>query len=108
MTSGNELVFRIAATVALAGGFAATNQVCGLAGSLLSGRETGNVMGVVGLGTGIFGYLGPQLLGILHDRTQGFSAGWYMMAGLAFLTFIELLLLKRHSEKARVERTAVA
>jgi predicted MFS family arabinose efflux permease len=54
MTSGNELVFRIATTVVLAGSFAATNQVYGLAGSVLSGRETGNVMGVVGLGAGIF------------------------------------------------------
>jgi predicted MFS family arabinose efflux permease len=108
MTSGNELVFRIATTSVLAGGFAATNQVYGLAGSVLSGRETGNVMGVVGLGAGIFGYVGPQMLGVLRDRTEGFDAGWYMMAGLALLTFVELLLLKRHSEKTRPARTAAA
>jgi predicted MFS family arabinose efflux permease len=108
MTSGNELVFRIATTVVLAGGFAATNQVYGLAGNILGGRETGNVMGVMSLGAGIFGYVGPQMLGILRDRTQGFNAGWYMMAGLALLTLIELLLLKRHSEKTRVAQSAAA
>lgn len=39
MTIGNELVFRIATAVVLAVGFAATNQVYGLAGSVLRGRK---------------------------------------------------------------------
>jgi predicted MFS family arabinose efflux permease len=108
MTSGNELVFRIATAVVLAGGFTATNQVYGLAGSVLTGRETGNVMGVVSLGAGICGYVGPQMLGVLRDWTQGFSAGWYMMAGIALLTLIELMLLKRHSEKNRPTRATAA
>jgi predicted MFS family arabinose efflux permease len=107
MTSENELVFRIATAVVLAGGFTATNQVYGLAGSVLRGRETGNVMGMLGLGAGISGYVGPQMLGVLRDRTNGFSAGWYMMAGIALVTLIELLLLKRHSEK-QTERAAAA
>ena len=107
MTSENELVFRIATAVVLAGGFTATNQVYGLAGSVLRGRETGNVMGMLGLGAGISGYVGPQMLGVLRDRTNGFSAGWYMMAGIALLTLIELLLLKRHSEK-KTEQAAAA
>ena len=106
MTSGNELIFRIATAVVLAGGFAATNQVYGLAGSVLSGRETGNVMGVLSLGAGICGYVGPQMLGVLRDWTKGFSAGWYMMAGIALLTLIELLLLKRYGEKNKPEREA--
>jgi nitrate/nitrite transporter NarK len=92
----------------LAGGFTATNQVYGLAGSVLRGRETGNVMGMLGLGAGISGYVGPQMLGVLRDRTNGFSAGWYMMAGIALLTLIELLLLKRHSEKKQTEQAAAA
>ena len=108
MTSENELVFRIATAVVLAGGFTATNQVYGLAGSVLRGRETGNVMGMLGLGAGISGYVGPQMLGVLRDRTNGFSAGWYMMAGIALLTLIELLLLKRHSEKKQTEPAPAA
>jgi len=108
MTSGNELVFRIATTVVLAGGFTATNQVYGIAGSVLSGREMGNVMGMMSLGAGICGYAGPQMLGLLRDWTNGFSAGWYMMAGIALLTLIELLLLKRHAEKNQADRTAAA
>ena len=108
MTSGNELIFRIATAVVLAGGFTATNQVYGLAGSVLRGSEIGNVMGMLGLGAGISGYVGPQMLGMLRDWTKGFSAGWYMMAGLALLTLIELLLLKRHSEKKQTEQAAAA
>ena len=101
MTSANELVFRIATAVVLAGGFAATNQVYGIAGSVLSGRETGNVMGMMSLGAGICGYVGPQMLGFLRDWTKGFNAGWYVMAAIASATLVELLLLKRHSEKRK-------
>jgi predicted MFS family arabinose efflux permease len=101
MTTGNELIFRIATVVVLAGGFTATNQAYGLAGTVLSGRETGNVMGVLSLGAGICGYIGPQMLGVLRDQTKGFNAGWYMMAGLALLVLIELMFLKRHSERNR-------
>jgi predicted MFS family arabinose efflux permease len=108
MTSENELVFRIATAVVLAGGFAATNQVYGLAASMLRGRETGNVMGVLSLGAGICGYVGPQMLGVLREWTRGFSAGWYMMAGIALLTLIELLLLKRYSEKSQPGQAAAA
>ncbi len=107
MTSGNEPVFRIATAVVLAAGFAATNQVYGLAGSVLKGREIGNVMGVLSLGAGICGYVGPQMLGVLREWTKGYSAGWYMMAGIVFLTLIELLLLKRHSERDKGESVAV-
>jgi predicted MFS family arabinose efflux permease len=108
MTSHNEKVFRIATAVVLAAGFAATNQVYGLAGSVLRGRETGNVMGVLSLGAGICGYAGPQMLGLLREWTKGFSAGWYMMAGIVLLTLIELFFLKRHSEKNNTERAFVA
>lgn len=108
MTSGNELVFRIATAVVLAAGFAATNQVYGLAASVLRGRETGNVMGVLSLGAGICGYVGPQMLGLLREWTGGFSAGWYVMAGIVLLTLIELGLLKRYDEKSKAEREAAA
>ncbi len=108
MTSENELVFRIATSVVLAGGFTATNQSYGLAAHVMSGRETGNVMGVLSLGAGICGYVGPQTLGLLRERTEGYNAGWYLMAGIALLILIELWLLKRHSEKKQVGSAAAA
>jgi predicted MFS family arabinose efflux permease len=108
MTSDNELVFRIATAVVLAGGFTATNQSYGLAAHVLGGRETGNVMGMLSLGAGICGYVGPQMLGVLRDKTHGFSAGWYMMAGISLLILIELMLLKRHSEKNPMEKASAA
>jgi nitrate/nitrite transporter NarK len=108
MTSHNVMIFRIATAVVLAVGFAATNQVYGLAASVLRGRETGNVMGVLSLGAGICGYVGPQMLGVLREWTNGFSAGWYMMAGIVLLTLIELLFLKRYSEKNEAKRAVAA
>ena len=69
------------ATAAVIGfGFTAANQLYGLAGSLMPRREAGNAMGVVSLGAGLFGFFGPQMLGILRDRTGSFAAGFYMVA----------------------------
>jgi len=103
MTSEDEMIFRIATAVVLAAGFTATNQSYALASHVLSGQETGNVMGMLSLGAGICGYVGPQMLGVLRDRTNGFNTGWYMMAGISLLILVELLFLKRHSEKAKAE-----
>lgn len=96
MTAQNLLLFRICTAALLALGFAAINQGYGLAGDVLRGRESGNVMGVVSLGAGIFGYLGPQLLGSLRDWTGSFNAGWYFIAGICALTVWQIILL-RHS-----------
>jgi hypothetical protein len=78
---------------------------------VLRGRDTGPVIGIVSLGAGIFGYLGPQALGALRDWTGGFNAGWYMIAGVAAITLLEIILLRRNSmaraasTAAEVERT---
>lgn len=106
MTSGTLALFRLGTALLLALGFTATNQVYGVAGEVLAGRETGNVMGVVSLGAGICGYLGPQVLGALRDWTGGFNAGWYMVTGLAALTLVELHLLRRHTLSAKVVTVA--
>jgi predicted MFS family arabinose efflux permease len=94
MTSGNLLLFRIATAVVLAVGLSAAQQSYSLAAGLASGRETGNVMGAVALGTGIFGYIGPQMLGSLRDWTGGFDAGWCFVAFVAAIALVEILLLK--------------
>lgn len=78
-------------------GFAATDQGYGLAADVLRGRESGNVMGVVGLGAGVFGYVGPQALGFLRDWTGGFSIGWCVVAGICLVTVAELYLLEAAS-----------
>jgi predicted MFS family arabinose efflux permease len=96
MTVPNLPLFRICTVMLLAIGFAATNQGYGLAADVLRGRESGNVMGVVSLGAGVFGYIGPQVLGSLRDWTGGFSIGWYVIAGICLATLAELYLLKGH------------
>jgi len=94
MTVHSLSLFRICTVALLAFGFAATNQGYGLAADVMQGRESGNVMGVVSLGAGVFGYVGPQLLGVLRDRTGGFSIGWYVIAGICLVTLAQLYLLK--------------
>ena len=95
LTIEHELLFRTATAIVIGVGFSAANQLYGLAGSLLPRRETGNAMGVVSLGAGLFGYFGPQMLGILRDTTGSFAAGFYMVAVADLLTLGLIVLLYR-------------
>jgi predicted MFS family arabinose efflux permease len=79
MTIENETAFRIASAAVISVGFSATNQLYGLAGVLMPRREAAHAMGMVSLGAGLFGYFGPQLLGILRDVTGAFNAGFYLV-----------------------------
>jgi hypothetical protein len=97
MTSSDFTVFRIGSALVLALGFTTANQVYGIAGEVIKGRETGNVMGVVSLGSGVMGYVGPQALGLLRDWSGGFSAGWVMLGIVGMVTLAEILALGRHA-----------
>lgn len=91
----HELAFRVATAVVIGVGFSAANQLYGLAGTLMPRHETGNAMGIVSLGAGLFGYFGPQMLGILRDTTGSFAAGFYMVAVADLLTLGLIVLLYR-------------
>jgi predicted MFS family arabinose efflux permease len=93
------VTFRVATATVIGFGFTAANQLYGLAGSLMPRREAGNAMGVVSLGAGLFGFLGPQLLGILRDVTGSFAAGFWMVAMADVLTLGLLVLLYRMTRK---------
>jgi len=99
--SRDLLAFRIAVALIVSLGHAATNQIYAIGSSLLPKEEVGKGMGIVGLGSGIFGYLGPQMLGYLRDRTGGFTAGWIFVACAAVLALGDLLVLRRYSLKRR-------
>ncbi len=81
-------------------GLSAAQQCFSLAAELVPGRDMGNVMGVVSLGPGIFGYVGPQMLGWLRDWTGNFTAGWYFLA-LVALVSLSLIVYIKHYIKAR-------
>ena len=91
----NELVFRVATAVVIGFGFSAANQLYGLAGSLMPRSEAGNAMGIVSLGAGLFGYFGPQMLGILRDLTGSFAAGFAMVGMCDLLTLGLVVVLHR-------------
>src|SRR5580658_4119990 len=89
MSSRNLYMFGFATALLVALGHAAANQVYPTAAGLLRGRDTGPIMGIVGLGSGIFGYLGPQALGWMRDYSGGFDLGWRA----AMCTTIGIVLL---------------
>lgn len=98
--SHHLLTFRIAVALVVSLGHAATNQVYAIGASLLPQQEVGKGMGVVGLGSGIFGYLGPQMLGYLRDATGGYAAGWIFVALAAILSLADLIVLRAYSARS--------
>jgi predicted MFS family arabinose efflux permease len=99
--SHDLLVFRIGIALVVSLGHAATNQIYAICGAVLTRDEIGTGMGIVGLGSGIFGYVGPQMLGYLRDHTGGFTAGWLFVAFAAVVSLADLLLLRAWSSRAR-------
>ena len=89
------LTFRVATAAVIGFGFTAANQLYGLAGSVMPRHEAGHAMGVVSLGAGLFGYFGPQMLGILRDQTGSFAAGFYMVAIADVITLVLIAVLYR-------------
>jgi predicted MFS family arabinose efflux permease len=89
------LTFRIATAAVIGFGFSAANQLYGLAGSVMPRHEAGNAMGVVSLGAGLFGFFGPQMLGVLRDQTGSFAAGFYMVAIADVVTLGLIVVLYR-------------
>ncbi len=107
MMAANLFVFRVATVLLISLGLCATNQIFAIASEVMPGREIGPVMGIVSLGGGIFGYIGPQMLGILRDHTGSFTAGWYFVAIGAFIALLVLLILKRAAGKAQFSRMQI-
>jgi predicted MFS family arabinose efflux permease len=101
LTIENLVTFRVATATVIGFGFTAANQLYGLAGSVMPRREAGHAMGVVSLGAGLFGYFGPQMLGILRDLTGSFAAGFYMVAIADVLTLTLIAALYRMTRVAR-------
>jgi predicted MFS family arabinose efflux permease len=91
----NLVTFRVATATVIGFGFTAANQLYGLAGMVMPRHEAGHAMGVVSLGAGLFGYFGPQMLGILRDLTGSFAAGFYMVAVADVLTLTLIAVLYR-------------
>jgi predicted MFS family arabinose efflux permease len=99
LTIEDSTIFRVATAAVIGLGFTAANQLYGLAGSVMPRGEVGNAMGVVSLGAGLFGYFGPQMLGILRDWTGSFAAGFYMVATADVITLGLIVLLYRMTTK---------
>ena len=103
MTVEHLTTFRVSTAAVIGLGFTAANQLYGLAGSVMPRRETGNAMGVVSLGAGLFGYFGPQMLGLLRDWTGSFAAGFYMVAIADVITLGLIVLLYRMTGKRTMQ-----
>jgi predicted MFS family arabinose efflux permease len=98
----NLVTFRVATATVIGFGFTAANQLYGLGGAVMPRHEAGHAMGVVSLGAGLFGYFGPQMLGILRDLTGSFAAGFYMVAVADVLTLTLIAALYRMTRGARL------
>jgi predicted MFS family arabinose efflux permease len=89
-------LFWAATSIVLSVGLSAAQQCFSLAAELVPAHEMGHVMGLVSLGPGIFGYVGPQMLGWLRDWTGSFTAGWYFLALVAMVSLTLIAYIKRY------------
>ncbi len=96
MNTTNLPLFWVATSLVLSVGLSAAQQCFALAAELVPAREMGHVMGLVSLGPGIFGYIGPQTLGWLRDWTGSFTAGWYFLALVAVISLSLIVYIKRY------------
>ena len=108
LMSTNLLVFWIGATMLVALGLSATNQGYAIAGSVLQGKEIGPAMGIISLGAGVYGYLGPQMIGLLRDMTGSFKAGFCFVSGAAVIALIAMIELRRRRGGPQVHADATA
>jgi predicted MFS family arabinose efflux permease len=99
MNSRSLPLFWVATAIVLSVGLSAAQQCFSLAAELVTGREMGNVMGVVSLGPGIFGFVGPQMLGWLRDWTGNYTAGWYFLAITAALSLAIIFYIKQYIKR---------
>lgn len=97
MSSRNFQVFWLATTLLVGLGHVTANQVYPTAAELLRGRDAGPIMGIVGLGSGLFGYLGPLALGWLRDYSGGFDLGWHVIMGTTSAIVALLIYLKHYT-----------
>ena len=95
LTIDSLVAFRIAAALVIGLGFTAANQLYGLAASVLPRDQAAHAMGIVSLGAGLFGYFGPQMVGLLRDATGSFVAGFYVVALADIVTLGLIGLLYR-------------
>jgi predicted MFS family arabinose efflux permease len=107
LMSTDLLIFRIAVVMMVALGHSATNQGYATVGTVLRGREVGPAMGIVSLGSGVYAYMGPQMLGLLRDWTGGFVAGFQMLAASAALGLVLMIALKIYSSRSAAAEPAV-
>ena len=75
-----------------------------MSASVMPRAQAAHAMGVVSLGAGLFGYLGPYMVGMLRDRTGSFAAGFYMVAVADVLTLGLIIVLYRVTRVERVSR----
>jgi predicted MFS family arabinose efflux permease len=108
LTIEDSTLFRVSTAAVIGLGFTAANQLYGLAGSVMPRGETGNAMGVVSLGAGLFGYFGPQMLGILRDWTGSFAAGFYMVAIADVITLGLIVVLYRMTQQSTMQERSVS
>jgi len=106
MSSTHLYTFAFATALLVGLGHATANQVYPTAAELLRGRDTGPIMGIVGLGSGLFGYLGPQALGWLRDYSGGFNLGWHVIMTTTVLVIGLVLGLRQYLRRQVAQAAA--
>jgi MFS family permease len=75
--------------------------------NFLKGRDVGPIIAVIMLGGGLGQYLGPQVIGILRDRTGSYTAGWVYITVCGVAATLFAVGFKLYFDrKAKIEAAA--
>jgi MFS family permease len=102
---GNKAIYITGILIAKALQLTTLLFVNSMAPTFLKGRDIGPIIAIIALGSGLGQYLGPQVIGILKDTTDKYTAGWvYIIAcGIAAtLISVSFKLYYDRKEKAEV------
>jgi MFS family permease len=103
--SDNKEVYILGILIAKALQLTTTLLTNSMAPTFLKGRDVAAIIAIIALGTGLGQFLGQQVIGILRDVTQSYTAGWVYITACGVIATSLAAGFKIHFD--RKEKTAV-
>jgi predicted MFS family arabinose efflux permease len=103
----NKAVYITGIMIAKALQLTPTLFVNSIAPTFLRGRDIGPIIAIIFLGNGLGQYLGPQVIGILKDKTGAYTAGWIYIAACGILATLVAVGFKIYFDRREKENLII-
>jgi MFS family permease len=103
----NKAVYITGLMIAKALQLTPTLFVNSMAPTFLRGRDIGPIIAIIFLGNGLGQYLGPQVIGILKDKTGAYTAGWVYITACGILATLVAVGFKVYFDRREKENLVI-